>query len=95
MPYNIDETLAVGDGNHVEHHVSLAQAVNNLDSRAGVLETGRLFMVIWNTSLDAYPTSAATPPTGTVTRWFIGPEPYMGASINGVVDLYTAVPGLA
>lgn len=31
--YNIDETLAEGDPNHVEHHVALAGAVNDLDTR--------------------------------------------------------------
>ena len=33
MAYNIDETLAVGDPLHVEHHKALATAVNNLDLR--------------------------------------------------------------
>lgn len=32
--YNIDETLAEGDPGHVEQHVEVAKAINDLDSRA-------------------------------------------------------------
>lgn len=33
MPYNIDETVNVGDAGHTQHHESLAVAVNDLDLR--------------------------------------------------------------
>lgn len=32
-PYNIDETIAEGDPLHPNHHVALAQAVNDLHLR--------------------------------------------------------------
>lgn len=38
MPYNIDETISVGDAGHVLHHEDLAVAVNDLDSRATTVE---------------------------------------------------------
>lgn len=40
MPYNIDEVIAVGDPEHVEHHESLAIAVNDLDTRVTNVKTG-------------------------------------------------------
>lgn len=37
----------------------------------------------------AYPSSAASPPAGTKRRHFYGPSAYLGATINGILDLYT------
>lgn len=37
-PYNIDETLTEGDPLHIEHHVALADAVNDLDDRVTARE---------------------------------------------------------
>jgi hypothetical protein len=41
MPYNIDDTLAVGESGHVEHHEAMATAINDLDTRATALSTDK------------------------------------------------------
>lgn len=45
-------------------------------------------VVVWSGS--AYPTQPASAPTGVQIRYFVGPEPYAGATWPGVVDLYAA-----
>lgn len=39
----------------------------------------------------AYPTQAATPPSGVTVRHFYGPTPYVGATWAGVVDTFQRV----
>lgn len=42
MPtYPIDETLAVGDGQHVEHHIALAQSANEHETDIAALQSGK------------------------------------------------------
>lgn len=38
-PYDLDESVEVGDPGHTDHHENLAKAVNDLDSRVSDLES--------------------------------------------------------
>lgn len=63
---------------------AIVQAASSGPSTGG---SGDEFSVYY--SGGAYPSSAASPPSGTKRRHFYGPSAYLGATINGILDLYT------
>lgn len=67
MPYNIDETLASGDPLHVEHHIALADAVNDLDARANpatTTSTGVVELATTGETTTGTDTARAVTPAG-------------------------------